>query len=70
MNTYKIPAPYSGKSKKYFKIELQAYKYNKKSMRSDRIGKMFTYRIDEHDLYLKVVEAIENCLRSQDEKST
>ena len=63
MNTYKIPAPYSKKGgKKYFKIELQSYKFSREKNRVDRVGKMFSYRIDNWDVYNDVINAIESAL--------
>ena len=50
MNGYKIPAPYSGfGGKKYCKVEIQFYKFNKEKGRSDRKGKMLTFRIDDKE---------------------
>jgi hypothetical protein len=43
MNSYSIPAPYSG-SKKYIKVEIQEYKFDGK--RTNRLGKMRSVRFN------------------------
>lgn len=47
MNSYKIPAPYSESGgKRYIKIEIQYLKFNVKTGKTERSGKMESVRID------------------------